>query len=68
MLPPVTLVESTVPLFIKSTAFEVVVLVCGFINARTVPPDTVVEKSYDGVNSEIPSVGYSATFDKRICP
>ena len=45
MLPPVTRVDRTVPLPVKSTAFEVVVLVCGFINARTVPPDTVVEKS-----------------------
>jgi hypothetical protein len=45
ILDPVTRVERTVPLPIKSTAFEVVVVVCGLIKARTVPPDTVVEKS-----------------------
>ena len=68
MLPPVTRVDRTVPLFIKSTAFEVVVVVCGLNKARTVPPDTVVEKSYDGVNDEVPSVGYRAPDVTLICP
>jgi hypothetical protein len=52
-----TLVARIVPLPVRSTAFEVVVLVWGLIRARTVPPDTVVEKSYEGVNDEVPFVG-----------
>ena len=68
ILLPVTRVDRTVPLFIKSTAFEVVVVVCGLIKPRTVPPDTVVEKSYDGANPEVPSVGYIAPDVNLICP